>query len=85
MDKLYYYVLQTDRMLPKYLDEAVKLAIKFLTSDNVTAMAHPTTAGLSSLRNDDDAGEDDADDDNIDAEDICNCTPEEEENSDDDG
>jgi hypothetical protein len=48
-------------------------------------MAHPTTAGLSSLRNDDDAGEDDADDDNIDAEDICNCTPEEEENSDDDG
>jgi hypothetical protein len=86
MDKLYYYVQQTDRMLPKYLDEAEKLANKFLTSDNVTAMARPSTAGLSSLRNDDDAGEDDNDDDNIiGAKDIFNGTPKEEEDSDDDG
>jgi hypothetical protein len=84
MDKLYYYVLQTDRMLPKYLDEAEKLTNQFLTSDNVMAMAHPSTAGLSSLRNDDDAGEDDDDDDNINAEDIFNGTPKEEEDSDDD-
>jgi hypothetical protein len=85
MDKLYYYVLQTDRMLPKYLDEAEKLANKFLTSDNVTAMARPSTAGLSSLRNYDDAGEDDDDDDNIiDAEDILDGS-EVEVDSDDDG
>ena len=51
MDKLYYYVLQTDRMLPKYLEEAENLANKFLNNDNAMAMARPSTAGLSSLKN----------------------------------
>jgi len=86
MDKLYYYVLQTDRMLPKYLEEAQNLANKFLTNYNVTAMARPSTAGLSSLRNDDDDGEDndDNDDNIIDAEDILDGS-EEEVDSEDDG
>ena len=63
MDKLYYYVLQTDRMLPKYLDDAEKLSKNFLTSDNVFIMDRPSTAGLTSLTNDDNDGEDDDDDD----------------------
>jgi len=86
MDKLYYYVLQTDQMLHKYLEEAENLVNKFLTNDNVMAMARPSTAGLSSLRNDDDAGEDDddEDDDIIDAEDILDGS-EVEVDSDDDG
>jgi hypothetical protein len=38
-------------MLPKYLEEAENLANKFLNNDNVMAMARPSTAGLSSLKN----------------------------------
>jgi hypothetical protein len=73
-------------MLPKYLEEAENLAKKFLTNDNVMAMARPSTAGLSSLRNDDDAGEDESDDDDniIDAKDILDVS-EVEVDSDDDG
>jgi hypothetical protein len=69
MDKLYYYVMQTDRMLPLYLDDAEKLSKKFLTSDNVFVMDRPSTAGL--LTNDASDGEDDDDDDDdIEADDI---------------
>jgi hypothetical protein len=80
MDKLYFY------MLPKYLEEAENLAKKFLTNDNVMAMACPSTASLSSLRKDDYVGEDedDYDDNIIDAEDILDGS-EVEVDSDDDG
>jgi len=72
MDKLYYYVLQTDRMLPKYLDDTEKLSKKFLTSDNV-------------LTNDDNDGEDDDDDDyDIAAEDVVSGGEEEVDSDDDD-
>ena len=85
MDKLYYYVLQTDRMLPKYLDDAEKLSKKFLTSDNVFIMDRPSTAGLTSLTNDDNDGEDDDDDDyDIEAEDVVGGGEEEVDSDDDD-
>ncbi len=69
MDKLYYYVMQTDR-IPKYLDNAEKLSKKFLTSDNVFVMDRPSTAGLTLLTNDDNDEEDDDDNYDIEAEDI---------------
>ena len=85
MDKLYYYVLQTDRMRPKYLQDAEEVANNFLTSDTVLTMARPSTAGLMGLRANDDAGEDDDNDDNIlDSKNIFNGT-EEEVDSDDNG
>ena len=85
MDKLYYYVLQTDRMLPKYLDDAEKLSKKFLTSDNVFIMDRPSTAGLTSLTNDDNDGEEDDDDDyDIEAEDVVGGGEEEVDSDDDD-
>ena len=85
MDKLYYYVLQTDQMLPKYLDDAEKLSKKFLTSDNVFIMDRPSTAGLTSLANDDNDGEDDNDDDyDIEAEDVVGGGEEEVDSDDDD-
>jgi hypothetical protein len=49
MDKLYYYVLQTDRMLPIYLQEAEDLCKQFLTNETLSAMDRPSTAGLSLL------------------------------------
>jgi hypothetical protein len=37
MDKLYYYVLQTDRMLPKWLGKVEK-STNFLTPNMIAAM-----------------------------------------------
>ncbi len=73
-------------MFPKYLEEPENLAKKYLANDNVMAMARPSMVGLSSLRNDDNAGEDEDDDDDniIDAEDILDGS-EVEVDSDDDG
>ena len=50
MDKLYYYVLQTDRMLPKYLDNAEERATMFLTDSTISVMDHVSTASLNAAR-----------------------------------
>ena len=51
-------------MLPKYLQDAEERAKNFLTNDTVSAMDHPSTAGLMEVR--DDAGEEANDDDLLD-------------------
>ena len=66
MDKLYYYVLQTDQMLPKYLQDAEECARVFMTKETMTmtAMVAPSTAGLMVPHNDLGSGEEE-DDDNL--------------------
>ena len=64
MDKLYFYVLQTDRMLPKYLQDAEDRTTVFLMKQTMSAMIAPSTAGLTSGSGDED------DDDVIDDDDL---------------
>ena len=64
MDKLYFYVLQTDRMLPKYLQDAEDRTTVFLTKQTMSAMIAPSTAGMTSGSGDED------DDDVIDDDDL---------------
>ena len=69
MDKLYYYVLQTDRMLAMYCKDADDRGVALLTAPTIRAMDCSTSAGLS----DDDSGSEDEDncvDDNDDADSI---------------
>ena len=61
MDKLYYYVLQTDQMLPKYLDDAEERATMFVTDSTISVMDHVSTAGLN-VACSEDTGEDKEDD-----------------------
>ncbi len=61
MDKLYYYVLQTDQMLDKYLDNAEECATMFLTDSTISAKDCLSTAGLNAVHSDD-TGEDEEDD-----------------------
>ena len=63
MDKLYFYVLQTDRMLPKYLQDAEDHTRVFLTKETMSAMIANSTAGLTSGSGDED--DDDIDDDDL--------------------
>ena len=70
MDKLYYYVLQTDRMLAMYCKDADDRGVALLTAPTIRAMDCSTSAGSS----DEDSGSegseyeengvDDNDDDN---------------------
>ena len=60
MDKLYYYVLQTDQMLPKYLDDAKEHATMFLTDSTISAMNCLSTADLNAACSED-TGEDEED------------------------
>ena len=46
MDKLYYYVLQTDRMLPLYIADAEKITAKFFSGHTLVAMERNSSAGL---------------------------------------
>ena len=63
MDKLYYYVLQTDRMLDNYLDDVEDHATAFLTDATISAIDRLSSAGLSAASSvDTDADEDDNDD-----------------------
>jgi len=63
MDKLYYYVLQTDRMLAMYCKDADDRGVALLTAPTIRAMDCSTSAGLS---DDEDNGVDDnADNDSI--------------------
>ena len=63
MDKLYFYVLQTDRMLPKYLQDAEDHTRVFLTKETMSTMIANSTAGLTSGSGDED--DDDIDDDDL--------------------
>ncbi len=46
MDKLYYYVMQTDRMLPMYIADAKKITAKFFSGQTLVAMEWNSSAGL---------------------------------------
>ena len=46
MDKLYYYVMQTDRMLPMYIADAEKITAKFFSGQTLVAMERNSSAGL---------------------------------------
>ena len=66
MDKLYYYVLQTDRMLQKYITDAEERADVLLTQNTWEAMETTQPAGMS----DSEEEEDDFDEDSSDGEDV---------------
>ena len=51
MDKLYFYVLQTDSMLPKWLGELDGCANSFLTTSTITRMGSVAMAGESESEN----------------------------------
>jgi hypothetical protein len=66
MDKLYYYVLQTDRMLAVHCKDADDRGVALLTAPTIRAMDCSTSAGLSdedSGSEDEDNGVEDNDDD----------------------
>ncbi len=65
MDKLYYYILQTDRMLQKYITDAEEQADVLLAQNTWKAMETTQPTGTS----DDEEEEDDIDKDN-DGEDV---------------
>ncbi len=67
MDKLYYYMLQSDLMLLKYLQDAEDCAKLFMTKDTMSAMVAPSTAGLTVAY---DSGSEEEDDDDIDDSDL---------------
>ncbi len=53
MDKLFFYVLQTDQILPKYVSDAEEHARGLLTAPTLAVMDSEMSAGLS-----DDSGSD---------------------------
>ena len=58
MDKLYYYVLQTDAMLPKYLGDLEGHSNGFLTSETIASMMSVPSAGDSDSEENDDSSDD---------------------------
>lgn len=58
MDKLYFYVLQADDMLPKYLGDLDKHSNGFLSSTTIASMLKVPLAGDSNSENDDDSSDD---------------------------
>jgi hypothetical protein len=71
MDKLYFYVLQTDLMLPKWLGELDGCANSFLTTSTITRMGSVAMVGESESENksDDDSDEEDGVDSGEDSDD----------------
>ncbi len=63
MDKLYFYILQTDAMLPKYLDSLESQTAGFLSETTIQSMASVPMAGESDSEEDDNSSGDDEDDD----------------------
>ena len=59
MDKLYFYVLQTDAMLPKYLDSLESQTVGFLSETTIQSMASVPMAGESDSKEDDNSSGDD--------------------------
>ncbi len=76
MDKLYFYVLQTDWMLPTFLQGAEECATLFLTNETMTAMDRPSTAGLMVACNDSRSREEEDDDNLMDRNDLFDGTEE---------
>jgi hypothetical protein len=70
IDKLYYYVLQTDRMLPKYLQDAEECATRFLTDVTISAMDRLSSAGLLAACSEDAEEDEEDNDDMMDADDV---------------
>ena len=58
MDKLYFYTLQTDIMLPKYLSELEKQSNNFLSTTTARVMGNIQSAGDSSGSDNDEDDED---------------------------
>ena len=70
MDKLSYYVLQTDRMLPKYLGDVVEHSVHLLTDSTMKALDTSTlSAGVSSDDEERDSSNNDDNDDESDGDD----------------
>jgi hypothetical protein len=70
IDKLYYYVLQTDQMLPKYLQDAKEHTTSSLTNVTISAMDRLSSAGILAACSED-AEEDEKNyDDMMDADDV---------------
>ena len=70
MDKVYYYVLQTDRMLPFWLDDAQKHAAHLITDETVQVFeggGDTVNANGNNVEADSSADEDDEDDDDVSA------------------
>ena len=63
MDKLYFYVLQTDPMLPKWLSELDGRSNTFIKIAAINRMGSVATAGKSDKESNDDSDEDSNDDD----------------------
>ncbi len=68
MDKLYYYVLQTDCMLPKWLGEVEK-STNFLTPNMIAAMGRVQSVGVSDSESVDDAADNNNDEHSLGEED----------------
>ena len=62
MDKLYFYVLQTDAMLPEYLGDLGNHTNRFLSTATITSMASVQLAGDSDCDSEDNDNSDDEDD-----------------------
>jgi hypothetical protein len=69
MDKLYYYVLQTDRMLEKYITDAEERADLLLTQNTREAMDTTQPAGTSDAEEEEDDFDEDSDGEDVDADD----------------
>ena len=70
MDKVYYYVLQTDRMLPFWLDDAQKHAALLITDETVQVFeggGDTVNANGNNVEADSSADKDDEDDDDVSA------------------
>ena len=69
MDKLYFYVLQADAMLPKYLGDLDKHSNGFLSSTTIASMTSVPSAGDSDSEDNDDSSDDgDGDEEHDDSE-----------------
>ena len=63
MDKLYFYVLQADAMLPKYLGDLDNHSNGFLSSTTIASMSSVPSAGDSDSEDNEDSSDDSDEDD----------------------
>jgi hypothetical protein len=88
IDKLYYYVLQTDRMLPFWLNDAQQHAAHLLSDETVQAFERGDDTVNANGNNVDEVGSSDDNDNNDndeDDEDMTTATEEENDDSDEEG
>jgi hypothetical protein len=67
MDKLYFYVLQTDSMLPKWLGELDGCANSFLTTSTITRMGSVAMVGESESESENKSDDDSDEEDGVDS------------------